>query len=567
MRYSDFKIVETNARLQKRLNDWMSQYVTWQEFKNQSTTTSMVGDKNITSPAFDKSMKDQKAQLDREAEFFRQNGFENQVNKFLNDMSKPMQRSKPISVPGIAAPKPKTKVREYGPHDRVAKVGNTTVRANTRTGKQSVNTKVGNLELDADNTLNKDGSQGRMSATYKKDKLKLKHDTRKGTSASYKMPDGSTAKVSESVQLNEGARIDHAEDIIFWEGSKGAIRALESLKQMEQGGHTNVTVKWDGSPALVFGRNEAGEFILTDKSGFVKKGGVERATSADDLANNLLNRSGGANKEDPKRIAFATNMKDIFDEYEKAVPADYRGYFKGDLLYYNTPSLSNGNYVFKPNIVEYAVDANSELGKRIGASKTGVVIHRQVQPDGAETPLQDTNIFAGNEVLVVPPISVEKPAQVDSQQLNRLAQLVDNNSTGIDTLLDKQALRQLQLSNFSEILYAYTNSKVDTGLQNLGKDFEQWLQGSKLSERKKQNVMQYIQQNSNAFNALWQTVNAIMKVKDSIIAQFDAHDSTVKQSIPGTGEGGEGYVLAHPGGDIKLVPREFFSKANRAAQR
>ena len=117
--------------------------------------------------------------------------------------------------------------------------------------------------------------------------------------------------VESKVHLKEGARIDHAEDIIFWEGSKGAIRALESLKQMEQGGHTNVTVKWDGSPALVFGRNEAGEFILTDKSGFVKKGGVERATSGDDLANNLLNRSGGANKEDPTRIAFATNMKDI----------------------------------------------------------------------------------------------------------------------------------------------------------------------------------------------------------------------------------------------------------------
>ena len=56
-----------------------------------------------------------------------------------------------------------------------------------------------------------------------------------------------------------------------------------------------------------------GEFILTDKSGFVKKGGVERATSGDEIANHLLNRSGGANKEDPKRIAFANNMKQIFD--------------------------------------------------------------------------------------------------------------------------------------------------------------------------------------------------------------------------------------------------------------
>ena len=44
--------------------------------------------------------------------------------------------------------------------------------------------------------------------------------------------------VESKVYLKEGARIDHAEDIIFWEGSKGAIRALESLKQMEQGGQS-----------------------------------------------------------------------------------------------------------------------------------------------------------------------------------------------------------------------------------------------------------------------------------------------------------------------------------------
>ena len=51
--------------------------------------------------------------------------------------------------------------------------------------------------------------------------------------------------------LTEGARIDHAEDIIFDEGAQGAIRAIESLKRLEQGGHTDVTIKWDGSPAIV----------------------------------------------------------------------------------------------------------------------------------------------------------------------------------------------------------------------------------------------------------------------------------------------------------------------------
>ena len=34
-----------------------------------------------------------------------------------------------------------------------------------------------------------------------------------------------------------------------------------------------------------------------------------------------------------------------------------------------------------------------------------------------------------------------------------------------------------------------------------------------------------------------------------------------------TVDGGEGYVLAHPDGDIKLVPRQTFSKYNRAMER
>jgi len=368
--------------------------------------------------------------------------------------------------------------------------------------------------------------------------------------------------------LVEGARIDHAEDIIFWEGSRGAMRALEALKSLEGDSHKEVTLKWDGSPAIIFGRDENGEFILTDKSGFTAKGYDGRSKSADDLEQMFLNRSGGKNRDNPGYVAFAANMKDIFDEYEKAVPTNYRGFFKGDLLYYNTPEIRNGNYVFKPNIVEYAVDVNSELGKRIGASKTGVVIHRQVDAEGNEGPLKSTDIFQGNEVLVVPPVSVERPAQVDNAELAQLEGVIRKNASGIDELLNTESLKQMQLSDFAKILYAYTNSKVDTGLDNLGADFAKWIQLRKqLSQKKKDKIIEYINQHQNAFNALWQTVTALMKVKDSIIQQFDSHDQTVKSTIPGHGEGGEGYVLAHPEGDIKLVPREFFTKANRAVQR
>ena len=378
-------------------------------------------------------------------------------------------------------------------------------------------------------------------------------------------------KYNKFKPLNEGARIQHAEDIVFWEGSAGAMRALAALRSLEQNGHQETTVKWDGSPALIFGRNEAGEFVLTDKSGFTAKGYDGKATSAEDLEQMLMNRPGAKNPDEAKRanyMQFVGNMKDIFDEYEKATPKDYRGFFKGDLLYYNTPDKVDNNYVFKPNIVQYSVDANSDLGKKIGQSKTGIVIHREVDATGAEGPLKNGDIFRGNEVLVFPPITVERPANINNNQLNQLENIIRQNAAGIDELLNKEILRQKQMSDFADVLYNYTNSKVDTGLQNLGGDFAKWLEAKpQISDRKKGKILEYIKEHMSAWSALWQTVSSLMTVKDDVIRQFDSHDSTVKQSIPGHGEGGEGYVLAHPEGDIKLVPREFFTRANRAVER
>jgi hypothetical protein len=75
----------------------------------------------------------------------------------------------------------------------------------------------------------------------------------------------------------------------------------------------------------------------------------------------LLTRGKGGEKSDSYK-AFAANMRDVFDEYEKAVPKKHRGFFKGDLLYFNKPDLVNGAYRFKPNIVQYTVQADSDLG-------------------------------------------------------------------------------------------------------------------------------------------------------------------------------------------------------------
>ena len=367
--------------------------------------------------------------------------------------------------------------------------------------------------------------------------------------------------------LVEGARIDHAEDIVFWEGSRGAMRAVEALKNLEGDSHRDVTLKWDGSPAIIFGRNENGEFILTDKSGFTAKGYDGRSKSGDDLEQMFLNRSGGKNRENPGYVAFAGSMKNIFAMYEQAVPTNFKGYFKGDLLYYNTPPVIEKNFVFKPQLVEYAVDVASDLGKKIAKSSAGVVVHRMVDPDGSEHPLKDLEIFEGDQLLVVPPVTIEQPAQVPNEELDRLAQIIKKDSADLDSLLDVNKLAQMKMKNFPDIIYKYMNSKVDTGLDNLGKDFVKWLSTrNDISRVKQQKIIDYIKQNMNAWTSLFEVITGIMKAKDSIIADLDKNPNAVKAKTDGK-EGGEGYVLAHPEGDIKLVNRAVFTAANRAVER
>ncbi|MDC6480927.1 hypothetical protein PQZ46_00090 [bacterium] len=371
--------------------------------------------------------------------------------------------------------------------------------------------------------------------------------------------------------LEAEARIQHAEDIVFWEGSKGANRALQSFINMEKSGVQDVTIKWDGSPAVIFGRDTDGNFIFTDKSGFSAKGYDGKAKSADDLETMFKNRPGFAKNPEGYGVMIG-KMKNAYTAFEKATPKDYKGFFKGDMLYFDTPKVQDGHYVFTPNIVTYKVTTDSSLGEQIGASKTGIVIHREVDSVGSEGPLSNADIFEGNDVLVVPPVQAQSAPQIDDTSVKELKAVIAKDAAAMDSLININTLTELKMKDLPKIFYAYMNSKVDTGLDNLGGDFMDWVNNNnKISGVKQKRIAEYITNNQQGFNALWEVVAKIQQVKDDVIFQLDNQPGApVKQSMSSKDDsvdGGEGYVLAHPGGDIKLVPRKTFSKYNRAVER
>ena len=365
-------------------------------------------------------------------------------------------------------------------------------------------------------------------------------------------------KLLDKALNEEGARIQHLEDLIIWDGSVGGQKAIAKLHQVETS-PKSISIKWDGSPAVIFGRNENGEFVLTDKSGFSAKGYNGRVTSSDDLEQMFLNRAKGEIED--SRKAFATQMKNIWDKVESVIPEDFRGYLHGDLLWFSTPQAKDGRLIFKPNVTTYSVDAKSDIGQKIINYDVGIVVHVVLDLEGNKSNVDMGQLRAG-KTWIMPPVYVTKSPGVDFPEVDRLESYLKSNANAIDKLLAVPA--ELKMADFGNILYTYINNSVKAGnLDKLGKNFSEWVDSSKLSGPKKERVVQWVGQNSDGFEAIFQFINGVMTTKNKIIKTLDSQPADIEASTNGQ-KGGEGYVIDK---DVKLVNRAGFTAANMRQER
>jgi len=374
-------------------------------------------------------------------------------------------------------------------------------------------------------------------------------------------------------------RIQHAEDLIFFEGSKGALRALNALERMnDPERRPETSLKWDGSPAVIFGRDADGKFIFTDKSGFGVKSYKGKVESEQEMEGMYRARAARAAKKlgmTPEEVfekrysQITPMMQKAFRLAEKSVDPDHRGYFFGEVLYFDRPEIEDGKYTFKPNMVKYKVDTDSEIGKKIADSDVGIVLHLKKDVETLENrPLDFEGMTPNPDILFFGKTFIEKPVGVDDAEVAQVKQMVSTNSQAIDEFFNSDKLRKLAISDLPNLFYAYLNGKVDTGLENLGSDFVEWLNSKdKISSQKKEKVTSYITDNKATFDTIWDIVSKTMEIKDDIIAKIDTEGGLPFSQSLGDEEVGEGYVLSDEGNLIKLVDRSKFTKANRSVVR
>lgn len=359
--------------------------------------------------------------------------------------------------------------------------------------------------------------------------------------------------------------IDHPEDLVFSEGTDGAKRAVEALVQSANNEQA-ITIKWDGFPALVFGRNERGELVIADKHMFDKKDGSGRVTSAEAFRQYDLNR--GVDRADlHRKIAI------LWPAMEATVPNQANQYYWGDLLYAGKLRPQSGSYVFRPNTVTYSIPANSELGQRIKASVGGIAVHTAVDASGVNKPLLDISALKQGPMLYVGSampikLNVKAPPAAVRQAMNT----IQKNSAAVNTFLAQ--LESIKGKSLVAAMHTFINGRIATGnLQNLIPGFFEYLY-TKLSPAAQQRLLGdnkngwLYTQGAKGITGIFQIWVSVYNLKMAIKHQIDSHmaEFPIQATINGT-VGHEGYVTGAGLNKIKLVDRLAFSRANFAKTR
>lgn len=351
--------------------------------------------------------------------------------------------------------------------------------------------------------------------------------------------------------------IEHPEDLVFMLGTDGFKRALKIFQSLNQNSN-NISIKWDGMPAIIYGRNNNGEFVLTDKSAFTAKTYDGYAKNIDDIKRIMSTRKGD-------RTDLINMYAKLFPLLSGTLPNDFRGYIWADLLYAGKPQVQDNNWVFTPNTVTYSIPVDSDLGQSVSNSEVGIAVHTYITPTGQTQPISTLKgqLPQSKQVLLFTSAFGQTPKIQVSPKYNNQAKYLLQFANDIDSFLAPQTLRMIKVTNLPTLIKRFVNTKVSEGnFNDLVQGFQKWLpvviKGPRMEA-----LQNHINGHKKALQAIFYSFQLLTQIKHNIISQLDKQNNGITAHVNGAA-GHEGYVVNSDMGTIKLVDRIRFSRSNFA---
>ena len=368
----------------------------------------------------------------------------------------------------------------------------------------------------------------------------------------------------DTLSINEDkGHLDHPEDLIFLGGSEGANRAVQSTIATVNNPAT-VTIKWDGYPALIFGRNSSGKFSIMDKHMFNKKDGTGRQVFSPEQFVQYDQARG------VERDSLWPIINEIWPGLEKASKSG-KGYYWGDLLFHQPLKDQNGSYVFKanPNGITYKVEANSAVGKLMGGKRAGIAVHQYIDPNAMTTDEAVTlngsigQLKNNSDVAIVPSAMPTAPKlKIDTTLVKNAQNAIKKYGPAVDQLMNSAPQAR---NTFNQLFTVYINKKIVAGdLNNLANGFMDFVESRPMTDKMKAKIAEHLNQNKDAILGAFTIWSALYTLKMSVVNQLNkaAEVSPVKGYLQDGTETHEGFVA----NGLKFVDRMGFSRQNLAGR-
>ena len=381
--------------------------------------------------------------------------------------------------------------------------------------------------------------------------------------------------------------MEHLEDEVLnggVEGTRGAINFLQGLRDMLAGNadaSVDVTVKWDGAPAVFAGYNpENDRFFVGTKGVFAKNAKINYTLEDIDI-----NHSGG----------LASKLKVAFNELSSV---NIKGVLQGDMMYtaddLKKETIDNESYItFQPNTIVYAIPVKSRLAAKILSSNMGIVWHTTYSGDTMEDMTASFGVSSGafretssvwqtdasfQDTSGSATMTKKQTGDVTEilKKAGRLFQQLDSNvlgmisndvqtSTLVKTYTNKMVREGQKISNVRKHtagLIAFVYDKLKADIDKVKRED---------TKKNKKEVMDkyvgFLRKNSSEFVKIFAMQNLLIDAKLLILRQLQkvkGIETLMKTSTGFKVTAPEGFVAIDKlkGGAVKLVDRMEFSMQN-----
>jgi hypothetical protein len=389
----------------------------------------------------------------------------------------------------------------------------------------------------------------------------------------------------ESITENKNTHMTHIEDKVLYGGVKGtrdAIMALRSMRDMLGGEHDgNVSVKWDGAPAVFAGTDPSdGRFFVAKKSIFNKSPKVYKSDGDIDA-----DTSGDLNAKLKLALQYLPEL-------------GIKGVIQGDFLYASSDlkksKIKGKDYItFHPNTIVYAVPAGTEMAKQVQAAKIGIVWHTSYSGSSFEGLKasygvdiskfrKSTNVWSQDAMLR--DMTQYTMSKKDTNEVNALL----SEAGRIFNRISGTTLRQLEANQaLAQTIETFNNTYVRKG-EVVGNTtvhvnkLVSWIKaryrkeiqsrktekGKSVQQKKLDEVLSFFSaENKSSLKEIFELQKMIVLAKlklINILNKLGNVDTFLKTNRGYRTTGQEGYVAIDKlGGDaVKIVDRMEFSYAN-----